>query len=344
MEHNLTGMARVGEGMLRAAPLQHIPSLLTTLGVKPEKVLRAAGLPSGALSRPENIVPVSKAISLITACAAFTGRPHFGLLAGRGVVLAQYGLVGMRMMHAPTVGAALRGLVLSLHLNGRAMVPAISIRDRVAALSFSLYDDAIEGSFHATDFTLASACAAMRALCGPRWAPAEVLVAHRAPVDVRPYRRFFKAPLRFGTNRSALLFSAAWLDRSVIGASPALRKSVELAVEDMLRQQDLELTVRVRRVLYSQFTQDDVSIEGVAGMLRLHKRTLNRRLAQQGTSFAKILGEVRFQIARQLLVETDLPFTEVAATLSYTDVSAFSRAFRSWAGMAPSVWRQAHAP
>lgn len=83
-----------------------------------------------------------------------------------------------------------------------------------------------------------------------------------------------------------------------------------------------------------------MTIDAAARLLGLHKRTLNRRLAEKGTSFARLLGEVRFEIASQLLSETDLPFVDIAATLNYTDASAFSRAFRSWAGTSASTWRK----
>lgn len=257
-------------------------------------------------------------------------------------MLEQYGLLGLRMRHAPSVGTAWRGLVLTLQLNDRVNVPALTVRDRVAVLSFTPYSEEREGTHHIMDFTLATACAAMRALCGPKWAPTEAHLAHRAPADSRPYRNFFKAPVHFDASRTALLFPASWLDDRVVGANPSMRKRIEQAIADMLQQQDIELTAKVRRALFAQMTQDDVSIDGVARLLSLHKRTLNRRLAEKGTSFATLLGEVRFQIACQLLAETELPFTDVAAELNYTDASAFSRAFSSWARMSPSAWRRGH--
>jgi AraC-like DNA-binding protein len=340
MEHNLTGMARIGDGMMRAGPLMHVPALLTAMGVSSPSVLQAAGLSRKALSRPEHVIPVGKAVRLLAVGAARTGRPHFGLLAGQRALLEQYGLVGLRMMHAPSVGTAWRGVVLTLQLNDRVNVPALIVRDRVAVLSFTPYSEESEGIHHVMDFTLATACIVMRTLCGPEWAPTEAHLAHRAPIDARPYRKFFKAPVRFGASRTALLFPASWLDRRVVGADPFMRKEIEQAIADMLRQQDLELTAKVQRALFAQMTQDDISIESVARLVGLHKRTLNRRLVEKNTSFARLLGEVRFQIARQLLAETDLPFTDVAATLNYTDASAFSRAFRSWAGTTPSSWRR----
>lgn len=341
MSENLTGMVRMIDGMMRAGPLMPVPPLLKTLGVNPNRMLHAAGLPRDALSDAENLIPIGKAVRLITVCAARTGRPHFGLLAGQRTGPTQYGLVGLRMMHAPSVGTAWRGLVLTLQLNGRANVPALTVRDEVATLSFTPYGGGAEGTHHVMDFTLASACSVMRALCGPKWAPSEAHLAHRAPIDARPYRHFFKSPVHFGATRTALLFPASWLSRGVVGADPAMRRDIDKAVAAMLQQQDIELPAKVQRALFAQITQDDVSIGGVARLLGLHKRTLNRRLAEHGTSFARLLGAVRFEIADQLLAETDLPLVDIAATLNYTDASAFSRAFRSWAHTSPSAWRSA---
>jgi len=95
----------------------------------------------------------------------------------------------------------------------------------------------------------------------------------------------------------------------------------------------------VRRALFSLIVQNDVSVDSVSAMLGMHRRTLNRRLAACGTTLAGLLTEVRYQIARQLLADTDLPLVEIAVTLSYADASAFTRAFRSWSGTTPTAWR-----
>jgi AraC-like DNA-binding protein len=73
-------------------------------------------------------------------------------------------------------------------------------------------------------------------------------------------------------------------------------------------------------------------------------RSLNRRLAAEGTSLAAIIDSVRFDVASQLLVHTDMPMTEIADALDYSDPSAFTRAFARWAGVPPSRWRLERAP
>jgi AraC-like DNA-binding protein len=339
MYHDLTGMAHVKEGMVRVAPFRHIPEVLAGFGLPIEPLLDEVGLPRNALAQSEGTIAVEAAARLVALCAERTKCPHFALLAGQKATLSSIGLVGLLMLHSHDVGTALRGLILNLHLHGRAVVPALVVRDDVAVFSVSPYGDYTVGSQPAADYSIAMACNFMRAMCGSKWVPAEVLFAHRAPPDRRPYSLFFKAPLRFGADHTALVFPSSWLEHGLPGASREMRKALHHSIAVLLSHQDFDLLTRVRRALFALIVQNDVSVEGVANMLGMHRRTLNRRLAEQGTTIAKVLNEVRFQIARQLLSETDLPFVEIAVTLNYTDPSTFTRAFRAWSGVTPSAWR-----
>jgi len=75
--------------------------------------------------------------------------------------------------------------------------------------------------------------------------------------------------------------------------------------------------------------------------LAMHRRTLNRRLKAQGTTFREVLEDVRFEAARQLLTATQSSLDDIAAALAYAGMSAFMRAFPRRAGSAPGQWRQA---
>ena len=75
----------------------------------------------------------------------------------------------------------------------------------------------------------------------------------------------------------------------------------------------------------------------------MHRRTLTRRLSGAGISFRAITNQTRFEIARQLLEETDISLGQIAAALGYSEASAFTRAFGRWSGQTPSAWRAATA-
>ena len=76
----------------------------------------------------------------------------------------------------------------------------------------------------------------------------------------------------------------------------------------------------------------------IAEALSMHRRTLNRRLQAQGTSFQHVLDDVRFQVARELLA-SDIALDDIAATLGYSTVTPFMRTFRRWSGTTPGRWR-----
>ena len=78
----------------------------------------------------------------------------------------------------------------------------------------------------------------------------------------------------------------------------------------------------------------------VAQILSLQRRTLNRRLRAEGTTFQKLLDEVRLDVTRQLLLQSQTPIEEIATALCYADVSAFMHAFRRWTGTTPARFRQ----
>ena len=72
----------------------------------------------------------------------------------------------------------------------------------------------------------------------------------------------------------------------------------------------------------------------------MHRRTLNRRLKAEGTTFQRVLDEVRFDIARDLLSNSNVHLDDIAATLGYAAVTPFMRTFRRWSGTTPGQWRR----
>lgn len=80
----------------------------------------------------------------------------------------------------------------------------------------------------------------------------------------------------------------------------------------------------------------------LAQTTRLHRseRTLRRHLQQLNTSFQHLLDEVRYDKARQLLLNTDLPIYLIAEQLGYSETASFRHAFQRWSGLAPSELRR----
>jgi AraC-like DNA-binding protein len=332
-------MAHVTAGHVRVGPLRHLPELLQGFGIPLGPLLDGLGLPADLLQDPENTIAVASGAELLALCAERSRCSHFGLLLGQRASLVPLGLIGALAQNEATVEAALRGLARTQHLHGRAGVPAFIVKEDVAIYSLTLESYLGVGAAHVHDLSAAMGFNLMRDLCGPAWAPTEIMLPHAPPADRRPYDRYFRAPIRFDAEWTAVAFPARWLSHRVMGADPSLRGPLQESVDALAARQGDDLIMRTRRALYVLVLQGKGSMHSVADLMGMHRRTLNRRLALGGTSISEQLEEVKSHIARQLVADTTMSMVEIASTLNYSDAATFTRAFRRWTNMPPSAWR-----
>lgn len=326
------GAAEIEEGSQRVGPLVEIPGLLRELGCDPAEVVASAGLDAIALDTPENRIPYVAAGRLLHECVVKTGCQHFALLVGQRTRLSHLGLPGQLIRHSPTLGAAIRTFAVYQHLNSQGMAKFLLEKDGLAIVGCVVYQKGTEHVDQIYDLDLAATLSVMRELCGARWSPERVLFSHAKPTDVGLYRRFFQAPCRFDSERSALLFPAPVLEQRLAGADSGQLRILEAQAR---ARDDFSLVFRLRRTLRTLLVAQAASGDEVAKLLSMHRRTLNRRLKAEGTTFQELLDEVRFEAACQLLDTARIPITEIAASLGYAEPSAFSRAFRRWSGATP---------
>jgi len=329
----------VPEGHLRIGGPLAIPEVLLRFGVDPGEVLASVGLDARTFSDPENPVPCTALGRLVTACVARTHCRHFGLLVGERGGPSSLGLVGLLIRQAPDVGTALRQAALYLHLHDRGAVVVLSSQDGVARVAYAIYAPGVESSEQIGEGAIAITCNVIRSLCGADWSPTEVLLASRRPTDVRPYRRFFRAPVRFDAEQNALVFPATVLDMRLPQANPELQRLLLEEVQRMDRELALDFSTKVRRLVRAGLIVGQCSADRTAALFAMQRRTLSRRLRAEGTSFEALLAEIRYETARQLLTDTAIPMRQIAEAIGYADVSVFTRAFRRWSGTTPTGWR-----
>jgi AraC-like DNA-binding protein len=104
-------------------------------------------------------------------------------------------------------------------------------------------------------------------------------------------------------------------------------------------QQDDSTLAHVRREVANALPNGEPAQTMVARQLAMSARTLQRRLATEGTTFAAIVEAVRRERAELLLSDRTLTASEVAFLLGFSEPAAFFRAFRRWTGETPQRWR-----
>lgn len=318
-----------------------VPKVLQQLGHDPIPVLRLVGLSRKSMSNPDTLVPFAKIGRLLSASAEVSNCPNFGLLVGQQAPASALGLLAATVQNAIDVDTALSNLIRYRGLNDRGAFITLERDGALARLQYSIINEDVIGADQMYDCAVAIGCNILRGLCGRNWNPTEVLLTHARPKDRAPFDKFFRCPVRFDAVYSGLVFNRRWLDKKPPGADPLLYRHVlgkarELH-HDVPADTD-ELLLLLRTVLRGGLCKQ----EEVAALLGIHRRTLGRQLRSYGTTFRGEVEAMRFAQARHLLADATLNTKQVAFTLSYADVSAFSHAFKRWSGMSPGQWRKSN--
>ncbi|MDM0036945.1 AraC family transcriptional regulator [Variovorax sp. J22P271] len=326
-------------GTVRVAALAGIPAVLREHDVELAPVLVAMGLSVSTFDHSETRISYRTAGRLLQHCATVTGRRHFGLLAGQHATASSLGTLGELIQRSATVQSALDSLIAHLHLQTRGGVPTHSVDGTHASLGYAIYLRDMPGTAQAYDLVTAFEFNILKTICGPRWSPVEVSFAHAEPSDIRPYKQLFGCRLQFGADRTELRFKKQWLAQPPVG-SDAVQHG--LLQRQLLEQEAIapdDVVSHVSEALRRMVANGRVNETLVCDLLATTRRTLHRKLAARGTTFRALVEAVRYEVARQLLTDTDMTTAELASSLDYADASAFNRAFRRWTDMPPAAWR-----
>ena len=138
-----------------------------------------------------------------------------------------------------------------------------------------------------------------------------------------------------------LVFSAADGGRPFVTASESLWRSFQPELARLREDAEAGGSTldRVRAAIRECLPSGEISIDAAAERLRVGRRTLQRRLSEDGVTFRHLVREVREVLADHYLRTTTLPYAEVSFLLGFDEPSSFFRAFREWTGATPQAVR-----
>jgi AraC-like DNA-binding protein len=336
------GSALAGLGATsRLGPAANLPQVIRELGLEPSAVLADTGFEEAYFDDPDMPIPYVTGSRLLAHCAEVTGFEHFGLLLGQNAGPAALGLPGFLLMSSTSVGSALEDMVRHFELHDRGGRLTLQRSGGASLIGFAVVEPGVDEPGQLQDLAMAMAFNIMRSLCGEGWIPTEVLLPRRRPTEMAPWKNFFRAPVRFGADRCALVFPSSWLGHPGPAANKLLHAYLEKQASELRAQQpDVGFVGEVRRLVHGTIAQGRRSAARLATILGMNTRTLNRRLLAEGTTFRAVRDDVLHGMERQLLGATSMKLADVAHLLGYSEASAFIRAFTRWSGHTPQLWRR----
>jgi AraC-like DNA-binding protein len=169
-----------------------------------------------------------------------------------------------------------------------------------------------------------------------------VEVTHARPDYAAEYERVLQAPVRFEAKRNALLIDETWRPRDAPWPSQYVSKVLAERADKLLEalDDDRSMCKRVENAILPMLHTSGLSVSAVAQRLGLSRKTLHRRLKQEGVTYSGVLDRLRHRLALDYLNDRKLSVNETAYLLGFSAPSAFSRAFTRWTGASPRSHRE----
>ncbi len=248
--------------------------------------------------------------------------------------------LGYAWLSSSTLRTALNRLERYIHIvNQSAQITLEETGDQLT-IRWSNKSRKLDDYWHA-DGTLALLLTMCRANYGDNLDPVQLNLKHGKPDCAGDYYGYFRCPVEFDANQDSLVLSLATVDKRLSSSNPLLAQiHDQLMVKYLAKLNSDDIVQQVKATIIELLPNGTISDEKVAKELYTSNRTLQRKLEVKGTTFKEILTEVRKEMAIKYIHDNQLTLTELSFQLGFSEMSAFSRAFKHWTGQSPREFRQ----
>lgn len=307
------------------------------------RVEQILGMDMPALKDPDRRVPAQAHYRLWDHAEQVTGDPAVGLNAGQVIDPERMGLVGHVFFNCDTLGEAVTQYVRLHRLINESVSLSFEQTENQAILTWQA-DSPENYCRQDMDRTLAAALCRTRHFIysgiKAEWAE----IAHPRPEYSDLYEKLLKGPVTFGAAATRLAFNTRHLSHPIPHRNPYVYSAVLRQVNGLLARLQTRRSFgrKIRRLISRQMSTDKIDADTLAQQCHMSRQTLYRRLKKEGLGFHELVEQVRKDKALRYVASDHYALGEIAFLLGFSELSAFSRAFKRWTGIAPAQYRAQH--
>ncbi|MDA9049538.1 AraC family transcriptional regulator [Pseudomonadales bacterium] len=330
----------------RAVPMPQVLDLVEALqqrGHPLDKILSETGLVESDLANLELRVSYRQRIQQLENMLALAGTDGFWLATPRETTIADFGLLGYAMMSSATLEQAIQ-IAVKYHKMAGVLFDLSFTKDdagNVAVLRLNhLLVEGLAAQFVVEDLFMGIA-PLISLLTARPFQPQEIFVSYPETDYAARYPEAFHCSVRFDQTHCEYRFGLDLLEQPLAEADSNTAKICEQSCRKILNQMEIgaDIVSQICHLLIST-PGEFPKLEAIAGKLLLGTRTLRRRLKGLGTSYQKILDDVKKELAVEYLQTTSLSVQEISDLLGYSEVTNFRRAFVKWVHISPYQYRK----
>jgi AraC-like DNA-binding protein len=306
-----------------------------------EPLLARAGLTVEQVDNHSIRLNVRSQLKFLDLSAAASKDDFLGFHLALAFDLREVGLLYYVLASSDALGDALKkaerysGIVnegISLLFNDR----------RETAVTFSYVGVERRSDRQQIEFWLISLVRLCRQLTNRRLVPRQIKVRHHRDKTPGEFRSFLGCEIEFGAGADEVIFPEPVKGLAVSSADPYLNELLVKYCDEALSHRQPNrpaFRVAVENAVARLLPHGKLRAGEVARQLGMSQRTFVRRLSSDGLTYSAILDELKVDLAKRSLRDGDLPISQIAWLLGYSEISAFTHAFKRWTGSTPRQWR-----
>ena len=311
---------------------------LEASGASPERLLRQLNLPCWHHCDPDGLLPSHQLYRIAARFSKVSGIPAFGVRAMELTPISEMSGLGAAIAAEATLFRALHAAIELIPRYGTSKRWWLTEAGddvwmlRGAGVRFD------EGENIMVQHNLAGLVQIVRIAAGPDWRPPRVRVQAPGTASLDTTEMFSRSRILPDPTWSGIAVPKALLPLPTATSARVVRQRCHRWLPKPPEPGDFAGSVRA--VITTLLGEGYPEIETTAEILGLRVRTLQRHLAVRGVMYRGLVDQARFEAARNLLGRSEASITEIGYDLGYQDAAHFTRAFKRWAGVSPSVFRR----
>ncbi|MEH6549339.1 MAG: AraC family transcriptional regulator [Pseudomonadales bacterium] len=330
--------------VVRKPIVDHVYRYLQRLGIDTASLITRFRFDPPEVEGLDPAIAMADFYQLLEEAVRLTGDGSVGLKIYQKIDSADFGLYGYAIQNSSSIRHAMEvNARYHYMMQSDTMMELEDDGEDNLSCTYKLLDHEVGECRHDVDLSLSAIVYTVRHLSGQQeWAPLRATFTFAQPEDISAYQEIMACPLEFGAPKSSVLISSDMAKSPIeIGGDERLFAILDKNLQQIMDSvtEGAEVVKTVRQLVVKSLGAGSPSIDDIASQLCMSRRSLQRRLEAEGFSFKELVEDIRRQLASRYLGNTEYPLVEVAFLLGYSDLSAFSRAFRRWYGEPPQSYR-----
>lgn len=315
-------------------------SLLEKEGFSREYISTLSNIELNNLDQQDSRLPLDQYKTLWNTALRITNNPALGLKLGQIFNASEMGLVGHVIFNSPTLAEGLKEYVRLFSIVNEAISLTLETDEKYAYLRFVHLNPEY---YCIPDMERSMVLFLYRGMklfdSKIKWKSVDF--QHAQPNYIDQYHKVFNCPLSFNQSYCQIVFQRKYLKLSPKQPNPYIGSAALQYANGLLKKLfRRSYADKVKDLITQAISKGEADVDHIAEQLNTSRQTLYRKLKAENVSFQGLLEDVRYASAKEQLKEPQRALSEIAFSLGFNDLSAFSRAFKRWSGITPKEFRE----